>query len=181
MGNPRRQRKKYSKPFKRWDKERIEKEKSLMKEYGLKNKKEIWKIASKLKGFKYQARRLVAKRSEQAEIEKRQLLAKLYTLGLLDKDAKLDDVLSLTENDLLERRLQTQVVRVGLARSIKQARQFITHEHIMVGDKVVNIPSYLVKRGEEQMIKFKPDSPFSNEEHPIRISKKEEVKEVKKE
>ena len=77
---------------------------------------------------------------------------KLYRLGLLDKDATLDDVLSLTVQDILERRLQTVVWRKGLARTIKQARQFIVHGHVYVNGRRVTVPSYWVKRGEERHV-----------------------------
>ena len=76
----------------------------------------------------------------------------------------------------MERRLQTQVVRRGLARTMKQARQMIVHRHIMVGDKIITSPSYLVKAEEEDKIKFAPKSPFSNPDHPeLNVKKKEEM------
>ncbi|MCH7902628.1 hypothetical protein IIC68_02645, partial [archaeon] len=58
-------------------------------------------------------------------------------------------ILSLTIKDVLERRLQTLIYRKKMASSLKQARQFIVHEHISVGDKIIKAPSYLVPLLEE--------------------------------
>ena len=77
MGDPKKQRKKFSAPHKRWSKERIDEEKELTKEYGLKNKKEIWKSESKLRNFTRQAKRLISITTKQAEREKEQIILKL--------------------------------------------------------------------------------------------------------
>ena len=120
MGDPRKIRSRLEGPSHPWQKERIEQEKELVQEYGLKNKSEIWRQMSKLKGFARQAKRLVALRREpQSEIEKIQLLTRLNKLGLLSKEAVLEDVLGLTIKDLLELRLQTLVCRKGFAKSMK--------------------------------------------------------------
>jgi small subunit ribosomal protein S4 len=165
MGDPKRQRKRFSKPLKKWDKERIEEERNLIKEYALKNKKELWKFSSILRDFKERAKMLVKETPQNFEFRK-QLINKLYTLGLVDADAKIDDVLGLELKGLLERRLQTVVFKKGLALSCKQARQFITHGLIMVGDKKIKAPSYIVRRGEEELIKINPKSKLSSPEHP---------------
>ncbi|MCX8147636.1 MAG: 30S ribosomal protein S4, partial [Candidatus Woesearchaeota archaeon] len=81
-----------------------------------------------LKNFKDQAKNLIALSTPQAEKEKRQLIDKLKRYGLLKEDVQtLDPILDITLRDILERRLQTQVYKKGLARSINQARQFIVH------------------------------------------------------
>lgn len=165
MGDPKKQRKKYSKPIHPWQKTRIDEEKKLTEEYGFKNKKEIWKMNSILNKYKHQAKRLIALSPKQAEIEKKQLIQKLFSLGITGENAKIDDILSLSLKDLIERRLQTRIFRMNLARSIKQARQFITHNHIMIGDNIITSPSYLVKKTEESLIKFVPSSTFSDPEH----------------
>ncbi|MEM4263617.1 MAG: 30S ribosomal protein S4 [Candidatus Woesearchaeota archaeon] len=155
---------------------RIEQEKLLVKEYGLRNKTEIWKLASKLKNFADQAKKLVAHRREaQAGKEKVQLLSRLNRLGLLNKEAVLEDVLGLTIKDMLELRLQTQVCRKGLAKTMKQARQFITHGHILVNGKKVTSPSYLIKSDEAPTISFATTSALSNAEHPERRTEKTKV------
>lgn len=168
MGDPKKQRKKYSKPTHPWQKERIEEEKKLIEEHGFKNKKEIWKMNSILNKYKDQVKKLVALPTQQADIEKKQLLKKLFSLGLIEEASKIEDVLALTLNDLLERRLQTRIYRMSLAKSAKQARQFITHNHIMVGDKIITSPSYIIKKTEEHLIKFVHSSTLSDQEHPER-------------
>jgi small subunit ribosomal protein S4 len=57
---------------------------------------------------------------------------------------------------LLERRLDNVVFRLGFAPTIPAARQLVSHRHIMVGDRRVNIPSYLVRPGET--ISIRPES-----------------------
>jgi small subunit ribosomal protein S4 len=98
----------------------------------------------------------------------KELLARLKKLGIIHETAILDDVLDLTVEDILERRLQTIVFRKGLAKSIYQARQLITHGHIIIGDQRVTVPSYLVTREEEEKIAYAPDSPLANPSHPLR-------------
>ncbi len=182
MGDPKHQRKKYKTPSHPWQKQRIEEEKVLKKEYGLKNKKEIWKMESFLKRFKQQAKYLITQTSAQAKKEEKQLIQKLSKLNLVSDNAKMDDILGLDIKNILDRRLQTQVFLKGLARSVNQARQLITHGHIFVGNKKVTIPSYLVRIDEEAKIKFDEKSGFANPEHPERIIiKKEEDKKSKKE
>lgn len=165
MGDPRKPKKKYSKPSHPWQKARIEEEKALAKEYGFKNKKEIWKMNSIMNKYKEQSKKLIALSGPQAEAEKKQLIKKLFSLGIIPETSKIDDALALTLKDLLERRLQTRVYRQNLARSAVQARQFITHNHIMVGNNIITSPSYLVKKTEESLIRFVPSSSLSDPEH----------------
>ncbi|TDA33237.1 MAG: 30S ribosomal protein S4 [Hadesarchaea archaeon] len=144
-----RQRKKYSRPLHPWDKTRMDAEDALLKKYGLRRKKEIWKMAAILRGWRRQARRLLALSGRQAELETRQLLERLRKFGLVGENATLDDVLSLTLEDLLERRLQTVLFRKGMARTPRQARQLIVHGHVSIGGQRVRVPSYLVSTEEE--------------------------------
>lgn len=153
MGDPKKQRRSYSKPRQLWQMERIEREKKLVKKYGLKNGKELWKVESLLRTFRRRARKLLTLKTEQAEIEKKQLLDRLSTLNVLKKSAGIDDVLVMKIEDILERRLQTIVQKTGLANTPKQARQFIVHGLITIGGNKVTSPSYLVKRDEEKDIK----------------------------
>ena len=171
MGDPRRFGKKFARPFKTWDETRIAEEKELLKDYGLKNKKEIWRTETMLRRFKGQAKNLIATKGPQAEKEKHQLLARLASLGLTSQTADLDTVLGFTINDLLGRRLQTLVFNKKLARTIEQARQFIVHEQITVKGKKIAVPSYMVKRDEEDAISFAPESPLASETHPERMIK----------
>jgi len=186
MGDPKKHRKKYETPTHPWQAERINQEKELIKEYGLKNKKEIWKMLSILKKFKLQAKTLIPKQTNQAKIEKEQLLNKLSKLNILPKTAQLDNILGLKIEDIMERRLQTIIYKKGLANSPKQARQFITHKHIILNGQKINAPSYLVKLTDETTLEFSKNSPLSDSAHPERISKlkkeisEDKIKEIKK-
>ncbi len=155
----RRIKKKWLSPSHPWQKHRIISERKLIVEYGLKNHREIWRTKWILKRIRDYARKLIAIRdTEEGKKLIEKFLNRLYRYGLVEKDSKLEDVLDLTIRDLLERRLQTIVYKKGLARTIKQARQLIVHRHIVVGDKVVSAPSYFVKRGEEDLIRYKDPS-----------------------
>ncbi len=175
MGDPKRIRKKYSGPRHPWQKDRIDEEKKLLKEYGLKNKTELWKVSSKMKNFSDQAKKLIAAKGTQAEKERKQLMEKLNKLGFIQKNANLDDVLGLKLRDFLNRRLQTLVFKKGMARSVNQARQFITHEHIVIGEKKITSPSYLVSVEEEPRINFLQGSSISYSDHPTRVVNENET------
>jgi small subunit ribosomal protein S4 len=143
--------KKLKKPRAPWDKERMKKENVLMMTYGLRRKREFWKAESILRSFRRRARDLAAKRDK---VQERVLLEKLNKMGLLREDASLDDVLSLTVENILERRLQMQVFRKNLANTPKHARQVITHGHIAVGGRRTIYPSFMVPLNLEDKISF---------------------------
>ena len=168
MGDPRKTRAKFSGPSHPWQADRINEEKTLSKEYGLKNKQEIWKMRSKLRNFLAQTKKLVGLDSAQSEKERKQLSDRVQKIGLLPGNAPLVDILGLKVNNILDRRLQTLVFKRGMARSIKQARQFITHEHITVNNRKVTSPAYIVSVGHENSIAFTGKSPLKNEDHPER-------------
>ena len=168
--------KKYQGPKLLWESNRMQEEAQLKKEYAYKNKKEVWKMFSVLRNFRAQARKLIGSRTKESEALKAQLMKRLNSLGLIKLDAKLEDILNLTIRDIMERRLQTLVYKKGMAKSMKQARQFITHGHILIGDKKVKSPSHLTTVEEEKMIRFDPNSPLANELHPAR--KVEKVGEI---
>ena len=107
MGDIKKQKKKFSKPAHPWQKDRIEAEKEMLKQYGLRRKYEIWKIDSLLRKFLNRAKTIIAQRTVQSEFEKKQMLDRLYSLGLLKQGSRVEDVLNLTIKDLMERRLQT--------------------------------------------------------------------------
>ncbi|MBW2974784.1 30S ribosomal protein S4 [Candidatus Woesearchaeota archaeon] len=176
MGHPKLKKKTYSKPAHPWQKERIEEEKALLKEFGLKNKKEVWRVDSLLRKYAKQAKNLIVLNTPQSELEKSQLIKKLSSLGLIEENAKLEDVLTIKLKDILGRRLQTIVYKNKLSKTIRQARQLITHEHIMIGEKKITSPSYIVRKNEEPMVNFAPGSSLSSEDHPERISAKEQEK-----
>lgn len=173
MGDPRRPRKKYAGPGHPWQKARLEEEGTLVKEFGLKNKKEVWKASSLQKSAADQAKRFIAADDAHAEVLKKQLASRLTVLGVLPDNAKPEDVLNLTARDFLERRLQTIVVRKNLAKSMRQSRQLITHGHIAIGNKKITVPSYLVKHKEENDVCFAKNSSFADIDHPERVQEKQ--------
>ncbi len=147
-----RQRKKFLRPSHPWEKERMDAEDRMLRQFGLSRKKEIWRTQTLLRNFRRQARKLLAASGPQAERETKQLLERLRKLGLVGTEATLDDVLGLTVEKLLERRLQTLVWRKGLARTPRHARQLVVHGHVTIGGRKVNVPSYLVPVDEESSI-----------------------------
>lgn len=182
MGDPKKLKKKYETSAHPWKKSEIDEGREFRQEYGLKIRKELLIANSFLKKYKDIAKRLIADTTRQGEKEKEQMLAKLQKLGLLPAGAQLDNVLSLNVKDILERRLQTLVFRKGMARTASQARQFITHRHISVGDKEITSPGRLLTMEEESKLSFKQNSALSSELHPERASAiKEVVKEIARE
>jgi len=169
MGDPKKSRKKYTKPSHPWESERLREELILVGEYGLRNKKELWKAQTILRKYRRRARNIRVMPEEQQKKETEILIKKLYRLGILPENATIDDVLQLTVNDFLERRIQTLVYRKGLARTPHQARQFIVHGHIAIGGRRVRSPGYIVNLEEEDDIDYAPTSPLAkNPEHPER-------------
>ena len=147
MGDPKKPKKKFSTPRHPWEATRITEESKLIKEYGLIRKREIWKSRSLLSKWHTQARKLISLPDEEIKKAEGLLISKLNKLGILKKDAQVDDVLALTERDILERRLQTQLYKQGFTNTIKQARQFIVHQKIMVDNKKITSPAFLVEEG----------------------------------
>jgi small subunit ribosomal protein S4 len=148
----------------------LQTELKLLGQYGLRNKRELWRHETMLSKVRGTARSILALPEEEGEKLKQQLLKRLGRLGILPETAILDDVLDLTIEDLLERRLQSQVFQKGLAKSIYQARQLINHGHITVSGKKVTAPSYLVQRDEETSLVYASASPIAKAEHPLRQS-----------
>ncbi len=172
MGQIKRIRKKYQTPSHPWQKDRILEEKELTREYGLKNKKEIWKYSAKLKSARNQVKKIIANtRLEQSKKEKEQLINKLLKYDIISKNSDLDDILDLKVKDFLERRLQTIIFKKGLARSINQSRQFITHGHILIEGQKITSPSYMVSKNEEKKVEFIQTSALAKADHPERTIK----------
>ena len=163
MGHPRKARKKYDTPPHPWNAERIKSENKLMAKYGLKNKKEIWKADTLVRNYSRQARYLLGFSEDQVKTEIDELLGHLKRTGILDENAHLENILDLTVEDILRRRLQTIVFQKGLARTAKEARMFVVHGHIALDGKKVNSPSYVVKKGEEDLVGFYPTSPVAKQ------------------
>ena len=169
MGDPKFPSKHYNTPSHPWQKNRIEQEKTLIHQYGLKNKREIWKANTKVRSMRRQARKLTANASdEQAQKEKSLLLTKLNRLGMLEEGAGLEDILRMEPESFLDRRLQTQVYLQGLASTVKQARQLIIHGHISVDGAVNRVPGMIVTKLQEKMIRYSPLSALNSDLHPVR-------------
>ena len=168
MGDPKKHRKKYSRPRNIWNKERLEKELVLVGKYGLRNKKEIYRLQTLLSNFRGRARKLLSLSGEEKETVLGELASRLNKMGILPETAQVDDILRLAIEDLLERRLQTMVYNQGLATTIYHARQLITHGHIAISGIKMTSPGHLVLRDEENQINYSHKSPLNNPDHPSR-------------
>jgi small subunit ribosomal protein S4 len=166
MGYPGKSRKAFDTPRHPWQGTRISEEAEVVKTFGLKNKREVWKVETTLRKYRREARKLlfdiqeVGERGEHAKFETEKFLDRLRRLGLIKYDASLDDVLTLANEDLMERRLQTQVQKQGLANSAKQARQLVVHGHIAVAGRRVTVPSYILSTNEQELIEYYEGSPL---------------------
>ncbi|MCK4730274.1 MAG: 30S ribosomal protein S4 [Candidatus Aenigmarchaeota archaeon] len=152
MGDPKKLRRKWKRPRKTFNTARIAADKELKKNYGFRRKKEIWKLDYAFKHLMRRARKILATKDKEAE---EILMNKLIKMGLIEKKVHIDEILSMSFEDLCERRLQTILFKKGLATTLKQARQFIAHKKVRVGEKMVNQPNYLVLKDEEDKIKLK--------------------------
>jgi small subunit ribosomal protein S4 len=152
MGDPRRPRRTYTKPRSPWRSDQLAQELYLLGSYGLRNKRELWKAQSQLSSIRKQARHLLAASEVVRTREEGKLLDSLFKKGLLSTGMILDDVLSLSVEDMLSRRLQTVIYKRGSAVSPAQARQLIVHRHVKIGDRVVSVPGYHVTAEDEQKI-----------------------------
>lgn len=151
MGHPKKFRKKYERPKKPYDKARIDAEKRILENFGLRRKREIWRAEGIVRDFRRRARALQAKHNEHAE---RELLERLNKIGM--RCSRLDDVLQIGLDDILSRRLQTILFKKGLANSMRHARQMIVHGHVTVQEKKIFWPSYIVERELEEKISLTP-------------------------
>jgi small subunit ribosomal protein S4 len=145
-----RKHKTYSRPKRPFDKARIQEEAKIKEEFGLKNKREIWKADAKIKSIREKAKKLISA----DENEKGAFFNRLKKMGF--KVDSIGEVLSLDKKDYLKRRLQTVLVNRGIARTPKSARQLITHKKVLIGENSINSPSYIVPTDLENKIKIKP-------------------------
>lgn len=158
MGDPKKSRKIFKKPRRPWNTDQLMHELETIGNYGLRNKRELWKAQTELSRIRTGARNLLAIPHEIRQAKERELLRSLGRLGLVAEGATLDDVLNLTTENLLERRLQSVIMRKKLAKTPNQARQMVVHGHVLVGGRVVSIPSYMVRQDEEPGVVVRPDS-----------------------
>eukprot|EP00871_Galdieria_phlegrea_P005321 jgi/Galph1/5790/GphlegSOOS_G4492.1 len=170
-------------PRRPFEKERLDAELKLVGEYGLRNKREVWRVEFALSKIRAAARDLLTldEKDPRRIFEGNALLRRLTRYGLLDEaHQSLDHVLSLKVQDLLERRLQTQVLKLGLAKSIHHARVLIRQRHIRVGKQLVNVPSFMVRVDSQKHIDFALDSPFGGG-RPGRVKRRALREKAKKE
>ena len=152
MGDPKKARKQYSRPRSPWRADQLAQELYLLGTYGLRNKRELWKAETQLSSVRKQARTLLAATQVVREREEKKLLDSLKKKGLIREEATLDDILSLTVEDMLARRLQSMVFKKGMAVSSLHARQLIVHGHVAVGNRIITVPGYEVGGTDEAMI-----------------------------
>ncbi|KAJ3338712.1 40S ribosomal protein S9 [Gonapodya sp. JEL0774] len=154
--------------------ERLDQELKLLGEYGLRNKREIWRVGLVLSKIRRAARELLTLEEKDSKrlFEGNALIRRLIRIGVLDESkARLDYVLGLKIEDFLERRLQTQVFKLGLAKSVHHARVLIRQRHIRVGKQIVNIPSFVVRLDSQKHIDFALTSPYGGG-RPGRVKRK---------
>ena len=161
MGDPKTSRRVWQKPKRPLNYDLMMDELKILGTFGLKTKRELWKTQTELSRVRLQARSLLALRQDERERKEPILMQSLSKIGLVNEDSTLDDVLNLQVTDLLSRRLQTIAQRKLYFKTPYQARQAIVHGHIMIGDSVVTIPSYIVKTEEEAKIHLIPESRFN--------------------
>ncbi|KAL3420168.1 40S ribosomal protein S9 [Phlyctema vagabunda] len=141
----------------------MDSELKLVGEYGLRNKREVWRVQLTLSKIRRAARQLLTldEKDPKRLFEGNALIRRLVRVGVLDESRmKLDYVLALKIEDFLERRLQTCVYKLGLAKSIHHARVLIRQRHIRVGKQIVNVPSFVVRLDSQKHIDFALSSPF---------------------
>ena len=161
MGDPKTPRRIWKKPKRPLNYNLMMDELKTLGTFGLKTKRELWKARTNLSKLRHQARSLLALRQEIRKEKEPVLINSLSKIGLVDKNSTLDDVLSSAASDVYKRQLQTIVQRKLYFKTPYQARQAIVHGHIMIGDGIVTIPSYIVKIDEESKIHLIPESSFN--------------------
>jgi small subunit ribosomal protein S4 len=159
MGDPRKAKKLFHRPRSIWSTDQLGAELHVMGSYGLRNKRELWKAQTEVARIRNQARALLALPTEVRSEKEKKLLNYLTRYGLVKQEATLDDILNLKVEDLLERRLQTIVMKKSGAKSPYQARQTVSHGHVSIGNRKVNVPSYMVESQEESQILIHIETP----------------------
>eukprot|EP01123_Difflugia_compressa_P006675 TRINITY_DN18_c0_g1_i1.p1 TRINITY_DN18_c0_g1~~TRINITY_DN18_c0_g1_i1.p1 ORF type:complete len:205 (+),score=52.57 TRINITY_DN18_c0_g1_i1:679-1293(+) len=162
-------------PRRPFEKERLDSELKLVGEYGLKNKREVWRTRLVLSKIRSTARSLLtlSDKDERRIFEGEALIRRLHKYGILDVEKnKLDYVLGLKIEDFMQRRLQTMVFKLSLAKSIHHARVLIKQRHIRVRTQMVDVPSFLVRTDSEKHIDFALTSPLSVNGKPGRVKRK---------
>ncbi len=135
-----------------WDRNRIAREHDLRDKFGLKNIRELWKATTEVSRIRSNAREVLS--NQVGERVGKDIIARLSRYNIVAKDAKIDDLLGVTPEAILSRRLQSMVFKNGLSKTHKQARQLITHGFISVNGRKVKSPGYMVSAEEETKIGY---------------------------
>jgi small subunit ribosomal protein S4 len=143
---PKRLKKIYSRPKKIYDKATIISENALIKKYGLKSRREVWKADFAIKKIRSIAKSLITA----DEVKKEEFVKRQIEKGLNVKT--IADVLALNKEDYLKRRLQSIVLAKNFCSTPKQARQLITHKHVSLNGNFIDSPSHLTTLAEESSI-----------------------------
>jgi len=188
LGDPKKARKQYSRPRSPWRADQLAQELYLLGTFGLRNKRELWKTQTQLSSVRKQARTLLAATQAVRLREEKKLLDSLIRKGLIHEGATLDDILSLTVEDMLARRLQSMVFKKGMALSPLHARQLIVHGHVMVGTRIITVPGYEVGGLEEGVIKLvgggakeAPEAPEAAQPEPVPAAQEQAAEPAKAE
>ncbi|MFC1803059.1 30S ribosomal protein S4 [Thermoproteota archaeon] len=168
MGDPKKKHKKYNTPKRPYNTESLMEELRTIGAYGLRNKRELWKAHTEQSILRGRARDLLSREPEERAERERIMIDKLALKGLVMENGRLEDILTLSVEDLLERRLQTYIFRRGMAGSLFQARQLISHGHIAINGRKVTSPSYQIKITDEETLDYAESSPYHNPAHPLR-------------
>jgi small subunit ribosomal protein S4 len=168
MGDPKKKHKTYSTPKRPYDPDTLLDELRLIGTYGLRNKRELWKAHTILSTLRRRARELLSLGAGERSERQAEMVSRLHRLGLVREGATLEEVLTLTIEDFLERRLQTMVYRKDLSHSLYQARQMITHGHIAINGQKVTAPGYHVTIEDENTLDYSRWSPYMDPDHPFR-------------
>jgi len=168
MGDPKKKHKRFDTPKRPYNTETLMAELGTIGAYGLRNKRELWKLHTELSVIRGRARDLLSLGTDERADKEAIMIQKLSQRGLVMDNSRLEDVLTLSVEDLLERRLQTFIFRRGMASSLFQARQLIAHGHIAIKGRKVTSPSYQVKITDEESLDYAKGSPYNNPGHPLR-------------
>ncbi len=130
----------------------IDHEHEIKERYGLRNLRELWTASTEVSRIRRNAREVLSNKAT-AKVGK-DIIARLSKYNIVGKDAKVDDLLGITAEAILNRRLQSIVLKAGLSKTIKQSRQLITHGFISINGRKVKSPGYLVTSEEEPRIGY---------------------------